>query len=99
MEQLLNPAVMAMLIPIVAIVGGFVYKLRKMEIERNGGMNYEEVQAMHDEILSLRRRMENVEAIIASDSDNPKIDLDATSKDAEKSRDTSNDRGLKNMLR
>jgi len=99
MEQLLNPAVLAMLIPIVAIVGAFWVKIRKMEMQRNGGRASEEIEALHDEVLSLRRRMENVEAIVAADSEGPKINIDDVTGENEKSRESGNENGLKNMLR
>jgi hypothetical protein len=97
MEQLLDPATLALLIPIVAIVYAFVVKLRKLEIEREKSVGNEQIQALHKEVLSLRRRMENVEAIVAEDE--LKISLDDVTKESENSREAGNENGLKNMLR
>ncbi len=75
MEQLLNPATLIFLIPIVAIIGSFIVKLRKMEIERehSESVGHEEYVALRNEVISLRQRMENVETIVAGDE--PDIEL------------------------
>ena len=101
MEQLLDPGTLIFLIPIVAIIGGFIVKLRKMELdrERNASMGHEEYQALRDEIISLRQRMENVEAIIAGDEPSNTTPDSTTFNERETSNYSSSDSGrLKNML-
>lgn len=97
MEQLLNPGTLAMLIPIVAIIGSFVYKIKRMEIERNSGALVDEIEALHDEVLSLRRRMENVEAIVSTEDS--RIDIDDPVNERNDSKQNADQSGLKNMLR
>lgn len=100
MEQLLDPGTLIFLIPIVAIIGAFVVKLRKMELERehSADVGFEEYSAMKDEILSLRQRMENVEAIIAGDE--PGMKSESTSSESKEAENYTHSEGghLKNML-
>jgi len=98
MEQLLNPGTLSMLIPIVAIIGAFVVKIKKMEMQRNSVDDYEELQALRDEVISLRRRMEHVEAIVTTDEHEPRIDIDDVT-DRDDIKDEADRSGLKNMLR
>lgn len=100
MEQLLNPATLVFLIPIVAIVGGFIVKLRKMEIERehSEGVSHQEYAALRDEIMALRRRMENVEAIVAADESDTKSRITIPDEDDLSNEKTSDGGRLRNML-
>lgn len=101
MEQLLNPGTLIFLIPIVAIIGGFIVKLRKMELDRehSAGVGHEEYMALRDEIMSLRQRMENVEAIIAGDEPDMSSSTTTHSENKESKNYTPAEGGrLKNML-
>jgi len=98
MEQLLNPGTLIFLIPIVAIVGGFIVKLRKMELERGDGVNDEVLRSVQREIIQLKRRMENIETIVTSEESENKT-FASNHKEPESSEDFTNDNRLKNMLR
>lgn len=98
MEQLLNPGTLIFLIPIVAIIGSFIVKLRKMELERGDGVNDEVLRSVQREIIQLKRRMENIETIITSEEPENKT-VNSNHIDSEKSEDLTNDNRLKNMLR
>ena len=99
MEQLLNPATLIFLIPIVAIVGGFIVKLRKMEIERehSESVGHEEYVALRNEVMSLRQRMENVEAIVAGDETEPSSRISTPDNETEEYKSSESGR-LRNML-
>lgn len=99
MHELLNPGTLIFLIPLAAIIGSFIVKLRKMEIERSGGVNHDELRALRDEIVSLRRRMEHVEAIVASDESELKSEAPISDNVGSPQDQTSSDNSrLRNML-
>lgn len=98
MAQLLDPGTLVLLIPIVAIVGGIIIKLRKMELQHSGTKGNEDVQNLQKEVASLRRRIEHLEAIAASDEpDNSTFSISMES-DENTTTDPANNK-LKNMLR
>ncbi len=100
MEQLLDPATLVFLIPIVAIVGGFIIKLRKMEIERehSDSVGHDEYVALRNEIISLRQRMENVEAIVTGDEPESKSGISTPDSDETSDYKASESGRLRNML-
>lgn len=98
MEQLLNPGTLIFLIPIVAIIGGFIVKLRKMELDRTDGANDEMLRSVQRELISLKRRMENIEAIVAGDEPDKGIRSSQLG-EKDKADDSVNDNRLRNMLR
>lgn len=59
------------LIPLVAIVGGFIieYQKNKMKMMNRSRQNEEEVDDLRKLINSLKGRIENLEAIAAGDPD------------------------------
>ena len=60
------------LIVIVSVVGGFIieYQKNKMQMVGRSRQNEEEVEDLRKLINSLKNRIENLEAIAASDPDN-----------------------------
>lgn len=99
MEQLLNPATLVLLIPIVAIVGGIIVKLRKMELQHSGTKGNEDVHNLQKEVASLRRRIEHLEAIAASDEpDTTTFSINNMEGEENTTADSANNK-LKNMLR
>lgn len=98
MEQLLDPGTLIFLIPLAAIIGAFVVKLRKMEIERTDGVNDEMLRSVQREIISLKRRMENIEAIVAGDEPEKRTHTSHLD-ERDESDESLNDQRLRNMLR
>ena len=98
MEQLLNPGTLIFLIPLAAIIGAFVVKLRKMELERTDGANDEIMRSVQREIIALKRRMENIEAIVADDEPEPKT-FTSNHQEHKSSEEPNKDNRLRNMLR
>ncbi len=94
--ELLNPAVVWVLIPIAAIVSGFLIKWKKLELQH--GQNQladEQVQELETEITTLRRRIESLEAIAAGEDGkiNPPVTTDTSYEEPDSSAK------MKNMLR
>ncbi|HKI44740.1 MAG TPA: hypothetical protein VKA08_05315 [Balneolales bacterium] len=98
MEQLLNPGTLIFLIPLAAIIGAFVVKLRKMEIQRTDGANDEVLRSVQRELISLKRRMENIETIVAGDEPEKRTQTSHLD-ERDESDDSLNDQRLRNMLR
>ncbi len=98
MEQLLDPGTLIFLIPLAAIIGGFVVKLRKMELERTDGANDEVMRSVQREIIALKRRMENIEAIVAGDEPEAKT-FTSNRQEHESLEEPNKDNRLRNMLR
>ncbi len=59
------------LIPLVAIIGAFIldYQKNKMKMMDQGRQNEQEVEEMRKLVDSLKKRIENLEAIAAGDPD------------------------------
>ena len=57
------------LIPLVAIIGGFIldYQKNKMKMMNKGRQNEQEVDELRKLVESLKKRIENLEAIAAGD--------------------------------
>lgn len=98
MEQLLLPGTLIFLIPIVAIIGSFVVKLRKMELERGDSVNDELLRSVQRELISLKRRMENVEAIVTGEESDKRMNTTHLD-EKDNPEDSLNDQRLRNMLR
>lgn len=66
----MNSGTLALLIPIVAIVGGYVVAIMKIR-ERQKRTDQEQSkanQALHDELDALRKRVEVLEQLVTDDS-------------------------------
>lgn len=66
----MNPATMALLIPIIAIIGSFIVSIMKLKERQNLAAN-EQVnsnKSLHDEINALRQRIEILESLVTDDS-------------------------------
>lgn len=66
----MNAATLALLIPILAIVGSFIVsimKLKEKQLNANTEHNKHN-QALHDEINKLRQRIEVLERLVTDDS-------------------------------
>ncbi|MGI2176488.1 hypothetical protein [Shewanella ulleungensis] len=66
----MNPATMALLIPIIAIIGSFIVSIMKLKERQNLAAN-EQVnsnKSLHDEINALRQRIEILERLVTDDS-------------------------------
>ncbi|GGP72655.1 hypothetical protein [Shewanella ulleungensis] len=66
----MNPATMALLIPIIAIIGSFIVSIMKLKERQNLATN-EQVnsnKSLHDEINALRQRIEILESLVTDDS-------------------------------
>lgn len=66
----MNAATLALLIPILAIVGSFIVsimKLKEKQLNANTEHNQHN-QALHDEINKLRQRIEVLERLATDDS-------------------------------
>lgn len=59
------------LIPLVALIGGFIldYQKNKMKMMNQGRQNEQEVEEIRKLTDSLKKRIENLEAIAAGDPD------------------------------
>ena len=69
LEQLLNPGVLAMLIPISAIVGAFYISALKIKAKMNPGITDDEkraIAAVMNENDEIKERLANLESIITS---------------------------------
>ncbi|MDX2304427.1 MAG: hypothetical protein NW226_16595 [Microscillaceae bacterium] len=65
--RLLDPAVIWVLIPLTAIVGGIYASLKREEIKARGALNHEDIQALKALIQNnkeLNKRVESLESII-----------------------------------
>jgi len=98
---LLNPAVIWVLIPIAAIITGFLIKWKKLDLEHDSqDISNEHLRLLKSEIASLRERIEALESGNSASANqnrstiNPESDMDRSSE----SDDTSQQR-LRNMLR
>lgn len=98
MERLLDPGTLIFLIPLTAIIGAFVVKLRRMEIDRSYGASDEVLRNVQRELIALKRRMENIEAIVTGDEQDERS-YAARPGEVNESEDSVNDNRLKNMLR
>ncbi|MGX9461910.1 hypothetical protein ACWXWU_11835 [Shewanella sp. A14] len=66
----MNPATMALLIPILAILGSFIVSIMKLR-ERQTRATTEQAtnnKALHDEIASLRQRIEVLERVVTEEA-------------------------------
>jgi hypothetical protein len=74
--QLFNPAVVWVLIPIVAIITSMAVKWKKMELEHEKErFANQDIEALRSEILMIRRRMDKIEAYLATDDNNTEAPL------------------------
>lgn len=66
----MNAATLALLIPILAIVGSFIVSIMKLkEKQLNANTEHDKHnQALHDEINKLRQRIEVLERLVTDDS-------------------------------
>jgi chlorite dismutase len=54
-------------VPVSAIVGGYYYKLKKLEVERRlGQQEQQQLNRILQDNEELRQRLENIEVIVAS---------------------------------
>ncbi|HKI44713.1 MAG TPA: hypothetical protein VKA08_05175 [Balneolales bacterium] len=94
---LFNPAVIWVLIPIAAIVTGFLIKWKKLDLENDRhDISNEQFRVLQSEIAALRQRVESLEG--RSDSETtvnsgPRVDI------SQQRHDTESEPHLKNMLR
>ena len=95
---LFNPAVIWVLIPIAAIVTGFLIKWKKLDLEHDRhDISNEQFRVLQSEIAALRQRVEALEG--QSDSDGttvksgPRVDI------SQQRHNTESEPHLKNMLR
>ncbi|MBB1392088.1 MULTISPECIES: hypothetical protein [Shewanella] len=66
----MNPATMALLIPILAILGSFIVSIMKLR-ERQARATTDQAtnnKALHDEISALRKRIEVLERVVTEDA-------------------------------
>jgi uncharacterized membrane protein len=74
----MNAGTLALLIPILAIVGSFIVsimKLREKQLNASAEHNKHN-QALHDELNKLRERVEVLERLVTDDSFQLKRELD-----------------------
>jgi phage shock protein B len=74
----MNAGTLALLIPIIAIVGSFIVsimKLREKQLNASAEHNKHN-QALHDELNKLRERVEVLERLVTDDSFQLKRELD-----------------------
>ncbi|GGB73213.1 MULTISPECIES: hypothetical protein [Shewanella] len=66
----MNPATLALLIPIIAIIGSFIVSIMKLKERQSIAANEQanNNKSLHDEISSLRQRIEVLERVITEDS-------------------------------
>ena len=66
----MNPATLALLIPIIAIIGSFIVSIMKLKERQNLAANEQQNnnKSLHDEISSLRQRIEVLERVITEDA-------------------------------
>ncbi|GGP43350.1 hypothetical protein GCM10009347_08720 [Shewanella algicola] len=66
----MNPATLALLIPIIAIIGSFIVSIMKLKERQRLAANQQENnnKSLHDEISSLRQRIEVLERVITEDA-------------------------------
>jgi cell division protein FtsB len=66
------PAILALCIPLVAIIGGYYVKIKQMNLDKNGGsggIDFKDKQQFNQilkENQDLRKRIENLEGIVTS---------------------------------
>ena len=77
----MNPATMALLIPILAIVGGYVVTIMKLREKQRVASLEQSVEnvALRSEIDGLRRRIEVLEQLVTDDSFELKRELNKVS--------------------
>ena len=66
----MNTGALALLIPILAIVGGYVVAIMKIRDKQGGSSRAQEAenQAMRAELATLRQRVEVLEQLVTDDS-------------------------------
>ncbi|MCL1115615.1 MULTISPECIES: hypothetical protein [Shewanella] len=66
----MNPATMALLIPIIAIIGSFIVSIMKLKERQMVAMNEQanKNKSIHDEIHALRQRIEVLERVVTEES-------------------------------
>lgn len=74
----MNPATLALLIPILAIVGGYAVTIMKMREKQRSISNAQAIEnkALHDEINSLKTRIEVLEKLVTDDDYQLKRDIE-----------------------
>ena len=66
----MNPATLALLIPILAISGSFIVTIMKLRERQSRTMAEQATnnKALHDEISALRQRIEVLERVVTEDA-------------------------------
>ncbi len=97
---LLNPAVIWVLIPIAAIVTGFLISWKKLDLEHDRrDISNEHFRVLKSEIASLRERIEALETGNATSSNRNKTTINSDSHPDSSEMDDAPQQRLRNMLR
>lgn len=97
---LFNPAVIWVLIPIAAIVTGFMLKWKKLDLEHDRqDISNEQFRVLQSEIAALRQRVEALEGDGATDENNKTTYSGSRVDMSQQSQSDESEPRLKNMLR